>query len=154
MKPYFPYFRNLNIQCWQHEGPSLGFHEPAICLQADAEACDIVLLAIDELIAESAPSERMLAVKPCRRRTACAKIRLIISPESSDLRQMSLSCGGDTAVFEFTPDGLNAFREAVAMWRNGSEDFSLHPETRRKANCGKKDLESGEVWFWTPFTDP
>jgi hypothetical protein len=63
---------------------------------------------------------------------------------------MLLTRDQDIAVFEFTPAGLSMFRNAVAAWRNGSEDFSVHPSD----DIGKKDLASGEVWFWTPFMDP
>ncbi|HVX12182.1 MAG TPA: hypothetical protein VHC22_13455 [Pirellulales bacterium] len=67
------------------------------------------------------------------------------------LAEMSLTIDRGTAILEFTPAGLKTFRDAVVTWRNGGEDFSVHPSREAK---GQKDKRSGEVWFWSPSTDP
>lgn len=149
-------FQNFDIQCWEHTDQRLGCNRPFICLQAGPPACDILLAALDELAAEGVPARRKLTLMPSRRQNACSSIRLVLSPPSDEFKQMSLTRDQTTAVFEFTPAGLSIFRNAVVAWRNGSEDFSVHPNpaTRKKEDIGKKDLASGEVWFWTPFIDP
>lgn len=143
-------FQNVDIQCWEHTDGRLGFSRPFLCLQAAAPACDILLAALDELAAEGVPVRRTLTLMPSGRRKACSTIRLLLSPPSDEFKKMSLTRDQTTAVFDFTPAGLSMFRNAVAAWRNGSEDFSVHPSD----DIGKKDLASGEVWFWTPFMDP
>jgi hypothetical protein len=147
-------YQSLDIQCWEHTGSRLGVNRPFLCLQADSAACDVLLSALDELSAEGASARRMLTLKPCHRQKACSTIRLLLSAASDELKQMSLTKDQSTAVFEFTLAGLMMFREAIETWRNGGEDFSVKPATRRKAEVGKKDLASGEVWFWTPRMDP
>lgn len=143
-------FENLDIQCWEHTGGRLGFQRPCICLQAAKEACDQLLAAVDELAAEEAPAQRTLTTKNCQRRNACSRIRLLLAAPCEALEEMSLTTEQRAAILEFTPMGLKMFRDAVLAWRNGGEDFSVHPY-RRKAT---KDKSSGEVWFWSPDTDP
>lgn len=144
-------FRSLDIQCWEHTRSKLGFKTPFLCLQARSEACDILLHAIDELLGEEPPAKRSLTLKPCNRRHACIRIRLLLSPPSDELNEMSLTRSVDTATLEFTPVAMAKFKAAVLMWRDGGEDFSVHPSGQAR---GKKDRTSGEVWFWTPSTDP
>jgi hypothetical protein len=67
------------------------------------------------------------------------------------LEEMSLTIERGTAILEFTPAGLRTFRDAVVTWRDGGEDFSVHPS---QDAMGHKDQSSGEVWFWSPSTDP
>lgn len=143
-------FKNLDVQCWEHLGPRLGLKPPFICLQANAQTCDVLLTAIDELATEDAPAQRTLTLKTCERPRARLKIRLVLSSATDELEEMSLGLESDAAVFEFTPTGLAQFRKAVASWRNGAEDFSIHPR-KRKAS---KDKASGEIWFWTPQMEP
>lgn len=144
-------FEKLDVECWEHRGGRLGLRRPYICLQAAQEACDRLLAAVNELAAEDAPSKRTLTTKNCRRSHACTKIRLLLAAPSDALEEMSFTIERGTAVLEFTPAGLKAFQDAVLTWRNGGEDFSVQPS--RKAR-GQKDKRSGEVWFWTPNTDP
>lgn len=149
-------FQNLAIQCWQLDG-KLGLSLACICVQAAAPACDILLEAIDELATDAVPSKRTLTLLPCERKKQCSTIRLMLSPASDELRQMSLTKEQETAIFEFTPLGLKMFREAVVIWRNGGQDFSVHPYDglqKKTQDLGAKDLASGEVWFWTPFMEP
>lgn len=143
-------FKNIDIECWEHSG-RLGKSRPFLCLKAGEEACTILLEAVDELMSEGVPSKRTLTLKLCQRRKACSTIRLTLSPVSDDLQEMSIRRVQSTADLEFTPTGLAAFREAASAWRNGEEDFSAHCSD---AANGKKDSESGEVWFWTPSTEP
>jgi hypothetical protein len=143
-------FQNLEIQCWL--GPRLGVAEPCFCLQAGPAECSIILAALDELATEGVSARRALTLKTCNRKIKCTTIRLVFSPESEDLRQMSFSRVNDIATFEFTPVGLLSFREAVVLWRDGGEDFGVSPD--RNKSRGRKDLGSGEVWFWTRFMDP
>jgi hypothetical protein len=153
-----PCFQNIRIECWQHTGARLGNATLCLCLQAGAEACNVLLCAIDELFAEGAPAKRRLTLMQSQRSKKCSAIRLTLSPESDDLRQMSLTRDNETAIFEFTRVGLSAFRDAVAIWQAGGQDFSIHPEEnrpkRKKPELGSKDLASGEVWFWAPYMDP
>jgi hypothetical protein len=142
--------QNIDIQCWEHTGSRLGKHRPFLCLQGERGACESLLTALDELAVENMPSRRTLSLKPCQRLKACSTIQLLLSPVSAELQEMSLSRVQDTARFEFSPVGLPVFRAAVATWRNGGEDFCVCPD---RESGGKCDKESGEVWFWTPFTD-
>ena len=145
-------FENVAIQCWEHAAESrLGRKPPFICLKAGPEACGVMLMLLDELGGLRPPAQRALTLKPSDRPNAFSRIRFVISHVSDRLTEMSLTCDSETAVFEFTPAGLMRLREAVVLWRNGGEDFSVHPS---KCCAGTKDGQSGEVWFWTPFTDP
>jgi hypothetical protein len=147
-------FQDVAIQCWEHTAPRLGRARPFICLQAAAAACDILLLALDELAAEGVPSSRKMTLAASNRKRHCTKIRLLLSPATEAIRQMSLTKNGDVATFEFTRAGLPVFRDAVELWKGGGEDFSIHPRTDRKQEFGEADKASGEVWFWTPNTSP
>ena len=134
----------------------LGRSLPELCMQAAPEAIDALLLAVDELEADGPPAKRTLTLRPNERRKQCSTVRILLSPVSEDLRQMSITRQDRMAVLEFTPKGLEKFREALSCWRAGGEDFSIHPhpERNKKSGLGTKDLESGELWFWTPRMDP
>ena len=153
-------FQNLNMECWEHPG-KLGLSRPFICLQGDAAAAEVVLAAIDELTASGPPCRRTLTLRPHSRPQPISTLKISLVLESDELLQMSLTREDAQASLEFTVQGLEEFRRAVMLWRNGSEDFSVHPDGSRKARHIKKrdelrakDLASGELWFWTPHTDP
>jgi len=82
----------------------------------------------------------------------------MLSIADNTLRQMCIGRKEDVGLFEFTPQGLQKFREAVVCWQSGGEDFGLAPtwtsRRKKKEELGSKDLASGELWFWTPRTDP
>ena len=147
------YLQNINLECWHHLG-RLGVSEPSICLfRADTESCDPLLVAIDEVEQAGAPSKRKLSFQASDRENSCVAIRLILSPESDELRQMCISLNDSTVEIDVTPRGLNLLKEAVTVWREGSEDFGLAPtwERNRRRELGTKDLNSGELWFWGPY---
>jgi hypothetical protein len=133
---------NLDIHCWEHVGVRLGSKRPFICLQAAPEACARLLAAVDELAAEGHAAQRALKVNHCQNMTDCSTIRLRLAPASNALDEMSLTIERGTAILEFSPTGLKTFRDAVVIWRDGSEDFAVHPS--RQAT-GHKDKNSGEV---------
>lgn len=145
-------FQNLDIQCWRHS-EKLGHSQPCICMQAGSEAIDTLLRAVEELAAEGAPNRRLLTLLPNQRPKPCTKIRLSLAPLTDDLREMSITRENGVAIFEFTEVGLTEFREAITVWRNGGEDFCIYPGGKKK-ELGSKDRVSGELWFWTPRTDP
>lgn len=156
----FREFQNLMIQCWVHSG-KLGTHQPLLCVQANPGEGTVLLKAIDELSADGPPSTRTLTLNPTKQRKPITTIRILLSPESEELKQMSLTRSGKVATLEFTATGLDAFRESVVNWLKGTADFSLHPignqksrDLKRKGELGLKDLESGELWFWTPAMNP
>lgn len=146
----FTQFQNLAIECWQHAGPRLGVADRALCLLAEPDAIRELLTAVDEIAANVPPAKRALTFKPCGRKKSCTRIKLVLLPESDDLREMSATRAGEIATLEFTPAGLQRFRRAVESWMNGGEDFSVHPciEKRNGREAPAKDLQSMEVWFW------
>jgi hypothetical protein len=114
-----------------------------------------LLTTTDELVASGFSSHRTLTVGYHSRPKPIFKIRIAFLPESDDLAQMSITRNENEATFEFTERGLVEFRRALEVWRDGGEDFSVHPEGSRKASRAKrndhmraKDLASGELWFW------
>lgn len=149
-------FQNLDIQCWEHTSSHLGVNRPFICLQADSLACAPLLTALDELLSEESPARLTLTLKPCPRPNACSSIKLCVSQPSNELQQMFFTINQNAAVLEFTAPGLMMFRAAVESWRDGAEDFSIHPRrtAQKEEFLGANDLVSGEVWFWTPSTSP
>lgn len=145
-------FINVDIECWEHIADRrFGANPPFICLKGGVDACAVVLDLIDELVELTAPAQRSVSLKPTQRPQACHKIRFIISLPSEVLREMSLTIEADTAVFEFTGAGLQRFRDAAVRWQSGMDDFSIHP---MRQSLGSNDIESGEVWFWLPTTEP
>jgi len=146
-------FQNLPIQCWQVEAGKLGTAKVCLCMKAAAEPIGTLLLAVDEVIAEGAPSKRSLTLLPNKRKKQCSTVRIRYLSPSEELREMSIRREKDVAILEFTATGLAAFRVALTAWQNGSEDFGIHP-SGRKHELGAKDRTSGELWFWTPFMDP
>lgn len=143
-------FQNLAIECWQHAGARLGITDHALCLLAQPDAIQDLLVALDEIAVTGAPARRNLTLKPSNRKKQCKVIRLVLSFESDDLRQMSITRAGEIATLEFTAVGLQQFREAVVSWQKGFEDFSIHPDVARTKDRkpATKDLQSAEVWFW------
>lgn len=143
-------FQNLAIECWQHSGARLGKSEPCLCLKASPDAIDTLREAICELQNEGPPAKRTLTLQPSSRRRRCEKIRLVLSNEGDDLRQMSITRHDDTAILEFAPNGLDRFLDAVVGWQKGDEDFFIRPlwNRNKKGELGPKDLASGELWFW------
>lgn len=146
-----PRYENVDLQCWECEKASIGERKPTLCLKGSSQAGEILLELLDELKGLQPPAHRTLTLLPSRRPKSCTKIRCSIAYCSDALVEMSLTRTEAIANFEFTAYGLESFREAVSAWTRGTEDFSVHPDIR---NDGRKDLLSGEVWFWTPFTDP
>jgi hypothetical protein len=148
-------FQNLAIECWQHTGRRLGITKHSLCLRAGPDAVQTFLLALDEIAVQGVPARRAISLKPTRRKDNCTTIRLVLSPEGNDLHQMSVTRAGDIATLEFTPAGLQSFREAVVLWLNGTEDFSvrLGGDRRTDRSMAAKDEQSAEIWFWTQ-TEP
>jgi hypothetical protein len=145
-------FDNVALQCWEHTSDRrFGVKPPYLCLKGGPEAADTVLALLDELLRLKPPAQRTMLLAASQRPRSCTKIRFLLSPVTDLLTEMSLSRDGELAVFEFTPVGWKRFRDAVVLWRKGVEDFSVHPS---ETSDGVKDSRSGEVWFWTPFTDP
>lgn len=149
-------FQDVEIQCWEHRGlgQKMGRERPAICLQAAPSACEVLLAAVEELLADEPPAQRVITLKACHRKRACAKLRLRLSPPSDELLQMCLTCEQTVATLEFTPAALAEFREAIACWRDGGEDFGISPDITRRTPAQVKDRASQEVWFWTPRMEP
>ena len=145
------YFQDLDIQCWEprHEGTP-----PSLCLfVSQPDSCGPLLRALDELESAGPPAKRTLTLKPCDRRRRCSTIRLILSIESDDLRQMNVARQEDSASIEITSEGLQQFRNAVQTWHDGADDFGISPtwDRKRKRELGDKDLSSLELWFWGPY---
>jgi hypothetical protein len=67
-----------------------------------------------------------------------------------DLLEMFATRVESTAILEFTPPGLQKFHRALELWRDGGEDFSVHPNREGAKDRAQptKDLNSAEVWFW------
>ena len=122
-------------------------------MQAAPEAIAKLLLAVDELATDGAPSRRTLTLLSNDRRKQCSTIRMLLLPVTEDLRKMSITHDSEVAQFEFTEVGLFDFRDAVTTWQDGGEDFCVYPRGK-KQELGAKDQASGELWFWTPMTDP
>jgi hypothetical protein len=53
----------------------------------------------------------------------------------------------DVPLLEFTHAGFPGVRDALVAWRDGLEDFRLHPSGRKK-DLGTLDRASLELWFW------
>lgn len=145
-------FENVTMECWDHSADlRFGVKPPFLCVKGGPEACDVMLTMLDELSGLRAPNQRSMTLKNSPRPNACRKIKFIISPPDDELTEMSLSKESDTAIFEFTLAGLKKFREAIVQWGQGKDDFSIHPN---RLSHSARDRQSGEVWFWTPLTEP
>jgi hypothetical protein len=143
-------FENIAMGCWKHAGARLGITDRSLCLAAEPEAIETLLAAIDEVSANGAPGKRTLTLRPSELKRKCTTIRLVLSPRSDELQRISVDWAGEIATLEFTPSGLNEFRDAVVCWQNGGEDFGIGPQFGRHESAlrGKKDLQSAELWFW------
>lgn len=146
-------FTNVDIECWEHfPNRRFGRKPPFICLKAvSSHSPDVVLELIDELSTLRPPDQRSMTLIGRKRANACGKIRFLVSPESDDLTEMSLTRDSSTVIFEFTSHGLRRFREAVVQWQSGMDDFSIRPISK---SSRIKNEQSGEVWFWSPFSEP
>src|SRR4051794_4513452 len=105
-------FENVDVQCWECTTSQLGTKPPFICLKAGPEACETVLLLLDELGGLQPPDRRTVTLARSQRPKSLSRIRFVISAPSDQLSEMSLSLSADQAVFEFTPAGLAVFRNA------------------------------------------
>jgi hypothetical protein len=150
------YFSNIAVDCWYRSPARLGATLNCLCLQADSTACDIFLYAVQELKSEGAPSQRKLTLSGRKFQHSCSVMRLVVSPESEQLKQMDFRREGETAVLEFTMNGLEEFRKAIEALKGGAQDFCISPDFSRfkKKVRGTDDQELLELWFWTPFMDP
>jgi hypothetical protein len=163
-------FQNLNIECWEHPA-KLGNNGPFLCLCAPEspestrrpipDSGKVLLEAVEELMTETPPASRTLTLQSNVRTRPITRIRIMLWPESDELRQMSLRRENKIATFEFTIKGLADFRDAIIRWCDGATDFRISPQGSRKAKhlitrkeLGSKDLASGELWFWSPRMSP
>jgi hypothetical protein len=151
-----PYFTNLNVECWKHNG-KLGFSPLAICLYHDrVESGRAILTAIDELSAEPPPAKRTITIRPSPRKKCITTLRLLLVEPRDDLRAMHIAYESGAATIELTTIGLAALREAIDCWCNGGEDFGVSPSRAeiKKREFGALDKSSGELWFWGPTMGP
>ncbi|MCO6045733.1 hypothetical protein NG895_17690 [Aeoliella sp. ICT_H6.2] len=152
-------FTNLDIDCWKH-GHKLGHAEPCICMKASAEGIQPLLDATDLLKDNSELDKLKLTLRKFNRGSSITSLTVRQTPACDELLEMCLSLQGTNAEFEFTPEGMGLFREALKNWRQGVSDFCCNPNIdrakkhRKKTRIAPRDLESGEVWFWSPFMDP
>ena len=151
------HLQNLGIECWHHTVGRLGRSEPFICLYlSDPKSCDPLFTAMDELELEAPHAKRTVTFKPNIRPSRFPKLRLLLVPESEELRQICISVTDGIATVEMTQAGLKMFREALSIWCDGLEDYCLAPVStkgNRKQELGEKDFASGELWFWGPYYD-
>jgi len=143
-------YQDLTIECWQHAGPRLGIADRALCLRADADAIRGLITIMGEIAGLPVPARRSLTLRPTRRPTGCSTIRIVLLPQSDDLHEMSATRLEEVATVELTPAGLEKSRFALDRWRDGGEDFSIHPRAARNSlkNLPSKDRETAEIWFW------
>jgi hypothetical protein len=106
-------------------------------------------MAVRELTAEAAPAKRTLNFRSDRS-GAFSSLKLRLWPASNNLREFSLRVEDGTPIFEFTPAGVARIESALEEWRNGAEDFRIHPLQKKikTTELGRKDTLSGELWFW------
>ena len=146
-----PLFKILDVDFWRHSG-RLGVTEPSLCLHhAIAGMGAPILVALNELQAES-PSRRTLTFAKCSRTSPLSSLRLRLVPKGPDLQIMNIRCDNDTATIEMTSAGCSLLVNAVIRWLEGDEDFGVSSrDADLKPNwLGIRDLESGELWFWGP----
>jgi hypothetical protein len=147
-----PAFENLKIDFWVHAG-KLGVTQPSLCLFHKSPQVGTQLLdAIAELKDQVCPAHRTLTFAPCSQKTPLLKLKLMLVPESEDLKVMSIRQNADVATIEMTDVGHALLHDAIVSWLTGAEDFGV--STRRSSlkprQFGKLDRESGELWFWGP----
>lgn len=139
-------YEDVLLEYWEHIASSrFGVQPPFICLKAQSESCEIVLKLLDELSALQPAVQRIMTLAPNRRPNRFSRIRFSLMPASDDLSEMALTKDLDTAEFEFIPNGLKRFQDAVSLWNSGQEDFCVRPLAE---STGVRDKQSGEVWFW------
>jgi hypothetical protein len=152
-------FTKLDIDCWTHDG-KLGHAEPGICMKASAEGIRPLMDATDLLKGNSDIIKLNLTFRKFDRAASITSLTMRLTPASDKLLEMCLSQQGTKAEFEFTLEGVDSFRGCLETWQEGASDFCCAPHTERaKKHCKRtgitpRDLESGEVWFWSPFMDP
>ncbi len=152
------HFAGCRISCWI--GPRLGLTSRSVCLQTDADGCDRLLLAIQEVDQEGPPAQRKLTLVPFRndeelpRRIAV--IRLILSPVTEPLQHMCVDARGAAVDVQLTPGYLIELRRCVELLKQGVSDFCLRPRPRkrRSRDLGELDRQSLELWFWSPTSSP
>jgi len=152
----YPRFSNLDVECWEHAG-KLGFAIPTVCLyHAKVEFGRPILAAINELIAEPAPSKRILTFKATPRKKSFATMRLLLVEPREDLRVMRFCFEPGTVSIEMTSAGLAVLHDGVAAWCDGAEDFRIHSRRAKlkKHELGSLDKSCGEIWFWGPTMEP
>lgn len=134
--------------------------EPCICMQAAGAGIQPLINATEWLMNKSGSNKMKLTFRKFDRAASITELTLRLTPECDELLEMSLSQQGSQVEFEFTPAGMDEFRSALATWQEGVSDFSCHPDIdrakkhRKQTGIAPRDLESTEVWFWSPFMDP
>ncbi|WP_417749222.1 hypothetical protein [Rosistilla oblonga] len=148
-----PEFSDLAIQCWRHDWPRLGHSKLCICMQAERSAIASLINAVDELATVGPENQRKLTTLGSARPQPCTAIRLVHRNATPEFSELYVGCDGDCLTVEFTEHGLKPLADALQTWAEGGEDFCIYPRGER-IKPAARDSESGEIWFWTPQTDP
>lgn len=144
------YFEKVPIDCWLHDGRSLGQENFCISMYAKADAVAILLLAIQELVLEGTLAKRKLTFQS-NRTNALRSMRIQYSPISNELRKFSVAVVDGMLVLEFTQDGVDDLMRTLEQWKMGAEDFCLQTQGK-KTELGEKDRNSTAVWFWVTMS--
>ena len=148
-----PEFSNLSIQFWRHTDGRLGHATLCICAQAAGAAIDSLIAATNELRIAGPNNQRKLTTTANQRSRNFTTARLCFREPADDFSELWIGVADSTFHIEFTENGFQPLRDALQVWRDGGEDFCIYP---RGDNCTlqQRDRDSGELWFWTPQTDP
>lgn len=152
-------FSDLEIDFWKYDG-RLGIAEPCLCMKASAQNIQPLIKAT-EVLRDNPDIDRLrLTFRKFDRMTSIPTLTLHLAAESDELLEMCIQLESTHADFEFTHFGLRAFQDVLNTWQQGISDFSCHPNVerakkhRKQSGNAPRDLQSGEVWFWSPQMDP
>jgi hypothetical protein len=142
------------VECWCYG--KLGFKDRSICLRADPHGCDILLRAIDEVKRDRPPAKRTLTLAHSREKNCFGTIQMVFQVPTAELTQMCIRAEGVKLIVEFTEVVVKQIESGIIDLKNGADDFCIAPDQSfaRNIPLGKRDLQSEELWMWTPGVSP
>jgi hypothetical protein len=156
------HLKELDIWCWEYLENTRNY--PGLHLTAKPDACDALLRCLQVIEQEGDGAKRTISLKPLspkdeekitggQKFRSFSALKIVLHQPTNELQQMCFTESAGVVILEIASTHLYRLRDGIQDIRNGSGDYSIGPDDRKKSGeiMGEKDKESLELWFWPCF---